>query len=198
MADYCYIKMRITGEERNLKILKEKSTSLKKAYKGEVLVFDFDKLIPSPKRIEDCEEKYLINEHSHVQIEADRPWFNWYRWNNEHWGTKWNACESHVELYYDRLEIEFSTAWGVPQPVLNVFYQLAANLNLLVKTKITSDYDNKTYYQDNTNYSPSSEDPTKPKPKKEITSIVDDEFTDISKKKETDEEDNYIVLKKRK
>ena len=34
MADYCYIKMRITGEERNLKILKEKSTSLKKAYKS--------------------------------------------------------------------------------------------------------------------------------------------------------------------
>ena len=35
---------------------------------------------------------------------------NWYDWNNNNWGTKWNAYYS--EIYFD--EIIFNTAWNMP------------------------------------------------------------------------------------
>jgi hypothetical protein len=54
----------------------------------------------------------------------------WYNWNNNHWNTKWDACEVTV---YERgphtpesgdaptqlmaVDLEFSTAWSAPGPV---------------------------------------------------------------------------------
>jgi len=59
--------------------------------KERVTHFDFNKFIPMP--IEEAE--------------------NWYNWNCEHWGTKWNAC--HIEID-DQSEgclcYRFETAWG--------------------------------------------------------------------------------------
>ena len=33
---------------------------------------------------------------------------DWYRWSIDHWGTKWNACDSYIT----EDAIEFSTAWS--------------------------------------------------------------------------------------
>lgn len=39
---------------------------------------------------------------------------DWYGWCNEHWGTKWNACDP--DRYPDF--ISFDTAWNAPIPVM--------------------------------------------------------------------------------
>ena len=39
----------------------------------------------------------------------------WYGWANEHWGTKWNACEPTVGI--DNCTIDFNTAWCEPTPI---------------------------------------------------------------------------------
>ncbi len=39
----------------------------------------------------------------------------WYNWCVEHWGTKWNACESEVK---GEDVVEFETAWSAPVPVV--------------------------------------------------------------------------------
>lgn len=39
---------------------------------------------------------------------------DWYNWRWEHWGTKWNACNT----YYDEgFSLQFDTAWSVPEQI---------------------------------------------------------------------------------
>lgn len=39
----------------------------------------------------------------------------WYEWRSEHWGTKWNSCNSQIDAA-DRT-VSFSTAWAAPMPI---------------------------------------------------------------------------------
>lgn len=39
----------------------------------------------------------------------------WYDWCCEHWGTKWNACDSEVK---SEDVVEFETAWSAPLPIV--------------------------------------------------------------------------------
>lgn len=41
---------------------------------------------------------------------------NWYEACKSLWGTKWNACESHIDE--SKMQIEFETAWSCPFPIL--------------------------------------------------------------------------------
>lgn len=48
----------------------------------------------------------------------------WYAWNCNHWGTKWDACDSYVDNIDDMdnlddeddLVVIFNTAWSAPEP----------------------------------------------------------------------------------
>lgn len=40
---------------------------------------------------------------------------NWYHWNIDSWGTKWDAQDVHVDL--DSAYASFTTAWSPPMPV---------------------------------------------------------------------------------
>lgn len=51
--------------------------------------------------------------------------FDWYEWSNRFWGTKWNACETHVDD--DNLSIYFETAWA---PVPELIQKLSAKLRM--------------------------------------------------------------------
>lgn len=43
----------------------------------------------------------------------------WYDWSYNHWGTKWNACNSYVDDQIDTVAtILFETAWAPPLPVI--------------------------------------------------------------------------------
>lgn len=39
----------------------------------------------------------------------------WYEWCTEHWGTKWNACDSEAK---GEDVVEFETAWSAPLPIV--------------------------------------------------------------------------------
>jgi hypothetical protein len=48
---------------------------------------------------------------------GDTP-YNWYNWNINNWGTKWDACEVSQERLTDtNLSIRFDTAWDKPDPI---------------------------------------------------------------------------------
>ena len=58
-------------------------------------MIDFNKIIPEPKNESECPDEYKVNKTSHIELLKDKPWFDWYKWRINHWGTKWGA--------YDRL-----------------------------------------------------------------------------------------------
>ena len=81
--------------------------------------FDFNKIVPQPKNISECPSKYIISklerETVNIEILNDRPWFHWYDWNWENWGTKWGA---HDTYKIDKNNICFKTAWCPPLGVV--------------------------------------------------------------------------------
>ena len=57
-----------------------------------------------------------------LQCLEETGFIDWYEWNNQHWGTKWNACEGDIEHVLTHegaslMEFTFDTAWSVPEPV---------------------------------------------------------------------------------
>lgn len=79
--------------------------------------FDFDKIIPEPRKESECPEDCKVNKDSHVKEDADRPWFDWYAWRNKYWGTKWGAYDGYVKIGTSTVTFVFSTAWSAPFPI---------------------------------------------------------------------------------
>lgn len=82
------------------------------------LRIDFDKIIPEPKEESECPDQFKVNKDSHIAKYEDRPWFDWYTWHNEFWGTKWNAYDSYSMVNKSSITFVFSTAWSMPYPVI--------------------------------------------------------------------------------
>ena len=86
------------------------------AHMGEEM--DFEKVIPSPKNM--FRDNLSQEDKERLKSEGVP---NWYDWQCENWGTKWNAyeCEFRKEnLVGDwfGLTYEFLTAWSTPEPVI--------------------------------------------------------------------------------
>lgn len=97
------------------------------------LRFDFNKVIPQPKTKEECPKEYICDcEEEHIEDTRGGNWFNWYKWNNQNWGTKWNACDTRIDYQNDNeLEFSFDTAWCCPHPIFRLLKQQNPSLRLL-------------------------------------------------------------------
>lgn len=82
---------------------------------GAVLInghFDFNALVPSPLSVyrgdlsKDDEQDFKVN---------------WYTWNREHWGTKWNCYADSTKVDGEMATIKFDTAWSIPYPIIAAF-----------------------------------------------------------------------------
>ena len=80
-------------------------------------IFDFDKIIPEPRKESDCPEDCKVNKDSHIMEYKDRPWFDWYTWHTRYWGTKWNCYDGYVKIGKSTITFVFSTAWVTPFPI---------------------------------------------------------------------------------
>ena len=66
---------------------------------------------------------------------------NWHAWNNEHWGTKWDAdFDNYLENIendedIDLLNLTFNTAWGPPID----FYRAMTKLGFEVSASYTEE-----------------------------------------------------------
>lgn len=124
MPNYVTTKLEFDGEDIN---------EIKEFVESNDNIFDFSKIVPYPKYWE-CPEKYLVkpedieaekNEkftngmwlHSKkfgISVIENIPYLDWYNWQIDNWGTKWNSCEATWE---DNV-VWFETAWSFPAPVI--------------------------------------------------------------------------------
>ena len=79
---------------------------------------DFDLIIPEPRLKQDCDKKYIATPKSHIKEDIERPWFNWYEWHCDKWGTKWNAYDGYVLFGKTWITFVFSTAYSFPTPII--------------------------------------------------------------------------------
>lgn len=54
---------------------------------------------------------------------------DWYDWSCEHWGTKWNACNTNIDL--KRGEICFDTAWSPATPIIEALAKMYPNAKII-------------------------------------------------------------------
>jgi hypothetical protein len=110
MPDYIRNKLIVTGLSEDVERFVD--------HIGQVM--DFERFIPPPADMfrEDLGEK----ERKEC---AEKGIPNWYEWQSEHWGTKWNACDceevilTHFEhMPYTEAIYRFDTAWSTPEPVI--------------------------------------------------------------------------------
>lgn len=86
-------------------------------------VIDFNKIIPEPRTIAECDEEFIVMASSKevsIEEDEDRPWFNWYDWHIANWGTKWNAYNAYTQFSRSEKSITFvfSTAWSLAEPII--------------------------------------------------------------------------------
>ena len=101
-------------------------------YRGatEEYIIDFDLIIPEPRFKTDCSKRYIVNKSSHVEEDADKPWFNWYEWHCEYWDTKWNAYDGYTKIGKTQITLVFSTAWSFPYSIAKKLEKLGYPLDL--------------------------------------------------------------------
>lgn len=99
---------------------------------GEIVEYgiDFNKIIPEPKTKEECPERYIVTIDSGIKEADDKPWFNWYDWHIDYWGTKWNAYDCYTLIGKSWIKFVFSTAWNVASPVIHKLALLGYDMNI--------------------------------------------------------------------
>lgn len=98
--------------DKVLKLLRDEDSE------GEVI--DFAKIVPQPDNL--FTDNLGSKEREQCAREG-RP--NWYDWQCDNWGTKWNAySQSLLERDTYTVKIQFDTAWSPPTPVIEALEKL--------------------------------------------------------------------------
>lgn len=78
-------------------------------------LFDFNKIIPMPKVLEDDGDfDKLTQEERLLFLKENDNCDDWYSWRLRYWGCKWNTSNTYV---VDKYTVEFETPWGMPDKI---------------------------------------------------------------------------------
>jgi hypothetical protein len=99
MTDYCFNTLIVDGEDE------DRIEEFMEAIEGEDSPLDFNKLVPEPEGLHEG-----------------------YEWHMKHWGTKWPAEVVHIDQSFSTVRIEFDTALGSPDPIIDRMAQLFPDL----------------------------------------------------------------------
>lgn len=127
MPNWCNNILRIRGTKKQREEFKAKYCELVKVdwRENEILMIDFNKVIPEPETIEDCPEKYLIRnkedaDRAHLAWDENNPrrWFNWYKFRRDKWFCKWPGDPYDSTESKTMLRLDFDTPWGPPLGII--------------------------------------------------------------------------------
>ena len=99
-------------------------------------IIDFNKIIPEPRTIEECDSKYVFSKekiesgYTGVECTDDRVWFDWYEWHCAYWGTKWGAYDCYTIIGKSFIQFVFSTAWSLAYPVMKKLALMGYNIDI--------------------------------------------------------------------
>jgi hypothetical protein len=143
MPNWVITKIYITGPEDKIKEFEGKSLRPNEDEDGEFQrTFSFDRIkqrpeelvntiSPSPKpevrKVKDMQGNEIVVEVYRENINNATPdqqeelrrkygYSNWYDWNCNNWGTKWDCSDSHY-TEEDKI-LQFQTAWACPEKII--------------------------------------------------------------------------------
>jgi Ferredoxin-like domain in Api92-like protein len=103
-------RLEISGPEAELERFRDECFTME----AEGPRLNFDKLIPMPDAIRSS------TDGGGMEADGSFRFPDWYIWNCEHWGTKWNACNTRLTITGNGskvIKLHFDTAWAPPWPI---------------------------------------------------------------------------------
>jgi len=96
---------------------------LKELLKSKDNDFDFNNIIPIPLALTETvsgseNAKPDWQKEQSEKLKKQHGFDNWYDWSIMNWGTKWNSCNTEVELNENVLNYTFETAWDAPREIV--------------------------------------------------------------------------------
>lgn len=139
MPNHVFNTMTVTGSPEEIQRFRDtaKSTYINQFYdwsetsNERVLVtnevtseFSFRGFVPTPT---ENYEDYFDENGKLVQ--------NWWRWNVDNWGTKWDAYDVYIDEGTEptRFSVSFTTAWSQPDPVFRAMFTQFPELSFSVR-----------------------------------------------------------------
>ena len=110
MPNWFYFSLNVSGKKEDVQSFVE-NVKGKEGTTYEGREFDFNHFIPQPEGLYD-------------EKSEDNIFPNWYNWNIENWGTKWNASVDDAYVASDKegfpyeYHYDMRTAWADPRPVI--------------------------------------------------------------------------------
>ena len=132
MPNWFESRIDITGKREDVRKFVE-NVKGSKTYDTEDYEFDFNHFIPQPSNI--FRGSISVREEK-IFTEKGIP--NWYDWNRENWGTKWNSnlhssdCSVDHNLHYVHT-YNMSTAWADPRPILHKMIEMYPHLEFEIE-----------------------------------------------------------------
>lgn len=132
MPNWFYFTVNVSGEKKDVEQFVENVKGSEK-FETEGREFDFNHFIPQP---DDIFREPLSSEKEKELDELGVP--NWYTWNNQNWGTKWNGvCDDEMAFSVDGFPFEHEynlrTAWAFPAPVMDKMIEMYPNLDFNIQ-----------------------------------------------------------------
>ena len=131
MPNWFYFTVNVSGEKKDVHEFVENVKGTEK-FETEGREFDFNHFIPQSDDI------FRDALNSEKEKEFDRLGVpNWYRWNNQNWGTKWNAvCDNEMAISVEGFpfehEYDLRTAWAFPNIVMDKMIEMYPNLDFTI------------------------------------------------------------------
>jgi hypothetical protein len=127
MPNWYYNAVHVSGEKEQRNTLAKLLAQQHFMTEDQGSEFNFANLVSIPE--EKLEEYQGARGWQEGEEVGDTP-FNWYNWNYNNWGVKWNASDVSAEPDEAFLSYYFSTPWGEPTPIIEALAQKCAELNL--------------------------------------------------------------------
>jgi len=146
MPNHVMSKMTLKGDPSVVREFFESHIREEKNWNDEMVPFlDFMTLIPMPVILANAPEQYPETDEMR-ENRMKYGYASWYQWSIDNWGTKWNSYDGKVKLSdptvdgvgkgndlakpVSELIIEFSTAWSLPEKILNEIVDLYPELEM--------------------------------------------------------------------
>ena len=118
MPNWFNFSLNVSGEKKDVEQFVENVKGSEK-FETQGREFDFNHFIPQPENL------YRDNLSTDKEKELDELGLpNWYRWNVDNWGTKWNAIDTEVEQRDGTLIYRFNTAWDAPRNIAEALLRM--------------------------------------------------------------------------
>lgn len=136
MPNWVYNSVSISGTKEQVEAFYDKASAVHpetfdeatgKVVYTENPEFSFWNFIAPPKEAVESGEYFGTHGWSGGKALGDTP-NNWYNFQSEKWGTKWDACDVYAETTYLKdgtaeISLSYNTAWSIPTPVMEAMVE---------------------------------------------------------------------------